>query len=528
MRTIAITVVACAAAVAADAVTEIQSDWSGGPGPAAARSSWGSAFATASGVSWRAVPGQLALGSEPLQDPTEVTIDDDFAGAASVAVADIDGDGRLDVVGAAFEAGEIAWWDGDGGGGWTQETVASGLVEPISVHPVDLDHDGDLDVLGAMYREGRVAVWWNDGGEPISWRLQDIGTGYGRPHWVTAADLDGDGELDVAGATADGGEILLWRQGDGAPPTWHEQLVDGDFAGARAVAAADLDGDGDLDLAGVALAADQVAWWRNDGGDPIAWSRQIVADGFNGAHGLAVADLDDDDDQDLVAAGYTIGRILWWRNDGGDPVAWHEDTVELLFRGALTVAVADLDGDGDLDVAGAGDGADQVRWWAGSGDDQPGWERHIVAPAFVGAWPVAAADVDDDGAVDLVGGADESGRLAWWRLGGFVPSGSLASTVLDTLTGLERAHCEWHARTPPGATVVVELRSGDDPADLGPWLEAAPGPLPAALQRRRYLQYRVTLGTTDPAVSPILTELGCSWSGPADRTPRGPTGRAQP
>ena len=78
--------------------------------------------------------------------------------------------------------------------------------------------------------------------------------------------MDGDGDLDVLGAALNADDIAWWENTLGDGTTWMEHTVDVAFDGARSVYAADVDGDGNLDVLGAAENADDIAWWENRGG----------------------------------------------------------------------------------------------------------------------------------------------------------------------------------------------------------------------------------------------------------------------
>lgn len=106
---------------------------------------------------------------EEIPDPMpEHIVDGDFDYAIDVNTADIDGDGDIDVLGAAINNNEIAWWESDGtpaDGGRIEHTVAGDFDGAIAVHAADLDGDGDVDILGAAINANEIA-WWESDGTP--------------------------------------------------------------------------------------------------------------------------------------------------------------------------------------------------------------------------------------------------------------------------------------------------------------------------------------------------------------------------
>ncbi|MEE9553303.1 MAG: T9SS type A sorting domain-containing protein [candidate division Zixibacteria bacterium] len=346
---------------------------------------------------------------------TENIIDDDFD-AAGLYACDFDGDLDIDVFGAGVNSG-IAWWRNDGGYPvtWTRYMIDEDFTGAMSVFAKDVDGDGDIDVLGTSWYDHDIAWWRNDGGDPITWTKYTIDGDFHNAHDVFAEDLDGDGDTDVLGAGPGDNDIAYWRNDGGDPIEWSKFIIDNGCGGARSVFPSDIDGDGDLDVLGACFSTDEINLYRNDGGDPITWTELGITANFNGAHFVMSYDMDGDSDLDVLGAAYMAADITWWRNNGPDPRDWTRQTIDGNFGGALTLYPADFDNDNDIDVAGAGDGNDDIAWWRNDGGDPFEWTEITVDPYFNGAWPVFACDIENDGDSDILAGSNVVNKVVWWE-----------------------------------------------------------------------------------------------------------------
>src|SRR5262249_19911467 len=125
----------------------------------------------------------------------------------------------------------------------------------------DLDGDGRFDVLAA----GKdVAVLYNQGGKLEAGRRLDAG---GVASALAVLDLDNDGRLHVAAAGPGG--IVVLPPGQGRAGRFARQPIAGSPRGATTLVPADLDGDGDLDLVTAGPAG--LAWLENHGGNRNHW-----------------------------------------------------------------------------------------------------------------------------------------------------------------------------------------------------------------------------------------------------------------
>ena len=143
------------------------------------------------------------------------------------------------------------------------------------MYSADLDGDGDMDVLGAAWVDG--ITWWGrtrpatDLPGPNMLSRASFNGAYG----VYAADVDGDGDPDVLGASRYVDGITWWENTASNGSVWTEHVVDDAFDSATSVYSADLDGDGDLDVIGASYFAG-ITWWENTAGDdphPIRMDR---------------------------------------------------------------------------------------------------------------------------------------------------------------------------------------------------------------------------------------------------------------
>jgi hypothetical protein len=166
-----------------------------------------------------------------------------------------------------------------------------------------------------------------------------------------------------------------------------------------------------------------------------------------------------------------------------------------------------MNGNGRLDILGACNEADKISWWENGGGDPIVWTEHPVGASYSGAISVRAGDVDGDGGLDPVGVSFAGGRFDWWEATEFDSSGQLESSILDSGIGASMGSIDWTGAGPPGTSLRFQVRSSNDPGDLGIWSGeiTSPGDFPDVLDR--YFQYRVLLETTDPDYSPLLYDV---------------------
>ena len=168
-----------------------------------------------------------------------------------------------------------------------------------------------------------------DGAADPSWTASDISTSAYGAHSVFAADMDGDGDMDIISAGIN--DIIAWYENNGAAdPTWIA-AADGEWIAtsadeAKSVFAADMDGDGDLDIVSASSNDDTIAWYENNGAADPTWTAADIATSADEATSVFVADMDGDGDMDIISASYADDTIAWYENGIGYSYSWDVDS----------------------------------------------------------------------------------------------------------------------------------------------------------------------------------------------------------
>jgi enediyne biosynthesis protein E4 len=354
-------------------------------------------------------------------------------GGHGIQVADIDGDGLLDVYvthiydpkenrpdllfhnlgGSPTRFEEIGLAAGVADDGFFPAKLEDGTEELASEEShaaifADFDNDGDFDLFNAHTWSGHHRLYRNDGhgrfvdiSDAAGIDVRDIG-----PRGVGAADLDGNGFLDVVVTAWQGGmpnvymnegELRFERQrlqGDADPAFANQGLTIVDLNGDRrpdvALTAFEyVDGVG---LGPVAiLEADSDRLVERTAFTGIQYEK--TTSDYRGTNGFSFQDIDDDGDLDLVIAGYHGSKL--YRNNGEGRFHF----VERYDGIAYTAAFGDVDNDGDLDLYIAGstgiysnDGIGGFTFQDAVGLDGIGLDARSAV----------FADMDNDGDLDLL------------------------------------------------------------------------------------------------------------------------------
>lgn len=421
---------------------------------------------------------------------------------------DVNDDGRPDVILA--NCSENSVWDDPGSfvylngpsGFARQPEIVLPTTRAHGICCADIDRDGRLELVVAGFDNPELLVFHGTGdgfdlAHPDRIRMEIDGVTYREPRWIALADLDGDGWLDlVVPQIAADRSFILWGGPGGFSMSRCRLLSVWHAACARV---ADLDGDGRLELilGGHAPSREgphdsfiHIYW---NGPDGLSEERRTMLPA-NAVNALAVADFDNDGTLDVFACSYHDGRerdidsFIYWNRKGRGFTA--DDRTTLRTHSASACLAADFDGDGWIDLAVANHKVDgdhrgwSAVWWNGPGGFR---DDRVTRLPTNGPHGMTCAPVGNL----LDRGPEEYYTSAPYRLPG-----------LARVTGIR-----WDAVVAPTTWVKARLRcaSSAEALERSPW--AGPEDAPEGT----WVQYRLALGAANGCGTPRVSAVSVEY-----------------
>ena len=334
--------------------------------------------------------------------------------------ADLDGDGRLDLLAGLYTEAKLVWYKNLGEGSFGEaQVIASGeeVNSVTNVEAVDIDNDGDLDVFSVNLRFAYPKLGWyeNQGDGTFSERT-NIGptegsAGMGYPRDLHLRDMDGDQDLDVFISQSANPSSFVWYENLGDAAFGPENYLAWENAGNDSYFA-DIDGDQDEDfvfwrtLPNTQGRNSELYWMENV--DNVFETFHLIRGTDTGnnirVQNLWCADIDGDGDNDVITGERDYGPnpdlhyVGFYENLDGLGNFGEFQNISSNMEDVRSISAADLDLDGDIDIVSTSyDG--KVAWYENLGSSFG--DQHLISEQILGATTLYLEDYDADGDIDV-------------------------------------------------------------------------------------------------------------------------------
>ncbi len=337
-------------------------------------------------------------------------------GSKWIIATDIDGDGYKDVASANQFGSNLTWYKNlDRHGTFGPENIIASLNQTFFISDADIDGDGDIDVMAVSFAQDKI-VWYENLDGQGNFSVQNIisNTTDGA-YCVVAGDLDGDGDMDVISGSDFSG--LAWYENLDGQGVFFKHLIDNNVSGTRSVVVIDVDGDSDLDIVGNSTAPNKTYWIENVDGLGTFGAPNSIYEMGQYVTKVIAADVDGDGDTDVLTASSGDNEIAWFENLDGLGNFGPKNTITNTLVDAWTVYAADLDNDGDIDVLATSTepfGGEIV--WFENLDGQGNFSaKKTISTQVQSPRSVIAADIDNDGDMDVIASSLVDDTIAWYE-----------------------------------------------------------------------------------------------------------------
>ncbi len=337
-----------------------------------------------------------------------------------VELADIDGDGDIDIITGSQTADGINWFenlDGLGTFGPQQIIHQSPGTQSSStfLHITDIDNDGDVDILSCGGWSSAIKMYINTDGLG-NFSIQTISNSESSsPKSVFAADIDGDNFIDIitTNSTIDNDKVYWYKNLDGLGNFGTHQVISTNVILTQNVKAGDIDGDGDIDVVSSSYVDGKLAWYENMDGLGNFSTQNIINTTLEKTREIELSDIDNDGDLDIVN-GFFIGSTLGWFENDGTGLFLTEHIFSTSMNGLNSLIISDIDNDGNNDVI-IGTVLEIIAWYKNTDGLGDFLYKNAISSSVDGASNVHAADIDNDGDLDMLSASQFDHRIAWYE-----------------------------------------------------------------------------------------------------------------
>lgn len=338
-------------------------------------------------------------------------IADDLRGGYQVVAADINHDGKPDLIAVATGMTELVWFENPK---WERHVIARNLSRMINLGAADIDGDGIPELAlahefdpNAKNSIGIISLLHHNGDPREPWTVTEIDR-LSTSHRLRFADIDGSGRKVLINAPLTGALAIAPDYKDATPlvcyrpPNWKRELITGKNQGVvHALTIFDWDGDGrdDILTAGfLGVHRHQLdkngSWTRTEvvKGDPAAWPK-------SGSSDVAIGRLKNKRFLATIEPWHGNQVVVYLSEQGN----WKRSVIDTSLIDGHALVIADLNSDGrDKIVAGMRGGGHKVYVYTASDSTGLKWDRSVLDDGGMSASNCIAVDLDGDRRIDIV------------------------------------------------------------------------------------------------------------------------------
>lgn len=338
-------------------------------------------------------------------------------GAADVVATDIDTDGDSDLVITSTSGSRVAWYENTDGSFSAEQTISTAVTFPRSVSASDIDNDGDPDVVSVSSGDEKVAWYQNSNGDGSfnSQQLIDTRVAGTAPFAVAAADANGDGNNDIFVANFTADSVVWYENTDGLGNFAALQTITTTPNSPVAIAVGDIDGDNDVDVVSVSQSDDLVAWYENTDGLGTYGALETISNASTAARDVELADINGDGLLDVIVVAFNSDEVIWFENTGTSPRFGAAQVINNAMNGPWTLHAADMDNDNDTDIVVTSAFAQAVYWFENTDSLGSFSTPILIGDSVTSIGTVITTDIDNDGDRDVILAATNSQTLSLYE-----------------------------------------------------------------------------------------------------------------
>lgn len=361
----------------------------------------------------------------------------DLDNAYSISVSDIDSDGDNDILGGSISSNTLAWVENINGDGEFGDihNIDTALQRFMGLDTGDINGDSRPDVAAASQTDEKIVWFENTDGEGAFSPESILEESYTNASTAYIVDIDGDGDNDVLGlAYVNMGNsfIHFWRNGDtngsGDGTSWTKiEIYNDSTEWFRCIYYADIDNDNDIDIIAKDSQWNNIVWFENTDSVGSAWEKHDIVTSLPGLRAIYPAYINNDNYPDIVFSISNLSsRVCYYLNDGSpldDPSAdnWTEVVVDdVSLKSPGYVLSSDLNNDNlpdiiAVDIVNSDPSVLAFYWWKNLNGSGDFSERYVIANDLAETQTIYSADIDSDGDNDIISAFYNSNEISWWE-----------------------------------------------------------------------------------------------------------------